>query len=79
MRDKMPRVSAFIDELREVFGRGEMNAVIREGLKADCEVHDRFFASEGGEQLGQRWVPVVEVSPALPVVLSAPVPKRGRR
>lgn len=79
MRDKMPVNAAVIDELRAVFGRGEVNAVIREGLRPDCEPRDRFFASEGGEQLGQPWVPASEVSAAQMVLGPQAISKkRGR-
>jgi len=79
MRDQMPVVAAFIDDLRAVFGRSEVNAVIREGLKPECEPRDRFFAREGGQQLGQPWVPAREISAAQMVLGPQPVSKkRGR-
>lgn len=80
MRERMPLCAAFVDDLREVFGVGEMNHVLRTGLKPDCEPRLRVHFVEGGHELGRAaGVLGVEVSPALPVVLSAPVPKRGRR
>jgi hypothetical protein len=79
MRDAMPKVAAFVDELRDVFGRGEVNAVIREGLRPDCEPRDRFFASEGGEQLGRPLVIASEVSVSRMVLGPQVVSKkRGR-
>ena len=73
----MPTVAKFIDELREAFGKADIDAVIRAGLKPDCEPRLRFFASEGGQEVGQRYVPGVEVSPVLSAVVVAG--KRGRQ
>lgn len=80
MREKMPLCAAFVDALREVFGAGEMNHVLRMGLRPDCDPRLRVHFVEAGNELGRApGVLGVEVMPALPVVLSAPVPKRGRR
>lgn len=45
-------MSAFIDELREVFGRADIDAVIRDGLKPGCAPMLRVYASEGGQAIG---------------------------
>ena len=58
----MPTVTAWIDDLREAFGKTEIDAVIRVGLRPDCEPRRRFFASENGQEIGRRFVPAVEVS-----------------
>lgn len=80
MREKMPLCAAFVDALREVFGPGEMNHVLRMGLRPDCDPRLRVHFVEAGNELGRAaGVLGVEVMPALPVALSAPVPKRGRR
>ena len=47
MRDRMPKVSAWIDGLREVFGKAEVDGWIRAGL-ADGS----FCAKENGHQVG---------------------------
>ena len=47
MREAMPVVSAWIDELRTVFGREEVTQWVREGL-AD----GTFHAAENGHELG---------------------------
>lgn len=75
-RQAMPTVAKFIDDLREAFGKADIDAVIRAGLKPDCEASLRFFAAEGGQQFGRRYVPGFEVSPVLP---SGPIEKRVRR
>lgn len=48
----MPVVSAFIDALRDAFGRAEVDAVIRDGLKPGCAPMLRVYASEGGQVIG---------------------------
>lgn len=54
MRDKMPTVTAFIDELRAVFGRDEIDQAIREGM-AD----GTFRACEDGHEVGALDHPVM--------------------
>ena len=78
-RQAMPTMAAWIDDLREAFGKAEIDAVIRAGLKPDCEPRRRFFAGEAGQEVGRRWVPEgVEVSPVLPEVVVV-ASKRGRQ
>lgn len=48
LRDEMPIVAAFIDELREQFGKAEIDAQIRKGM-AGLPV---FWASENGHEIG---------------------------
>lgn len=49
-------------------------------LRTECPPELRVHFVEAGHELGRpAGVLGVEVSPALPVVLSAPAPKRGRR
>lgn len=52
MRDKMPNVAAFIDELRAVFGAEMINAQIRKGLNGE----PTFYARENGHELGTKWI-----------------------
>ena len=54
LREAMPITTAFIDQCRQAFGKDEIDAVIREGLKPGCRPDRRFFASEAGHQVGQR-------------------------
>ena len=49
-REKMPEVTAFIDSMREAFGRDEIDAQIRKGMKGG----DEFFARENGITYGRR-------------------------
>lgn len=48
MREAMPTVAAWIDELRETFGADTINAAIRNGVGGG----DHFYASENGQQVG---------------------------
>ena len=50
MRDSMPEIAAWIDDLRRVFGRAEIDDQIRRGLRGECV----FWASENGRELGVR-------------------------
>ena len=52
MRDKMPGVSAFIDAMREAFGKEEIDKQIRAGLKGEPV----FYARENGYVLGTPFV-----------------------
>jgi hypothetical protein len=47
MRDTMPTVAAWIDELRQAFGTENVDAWIRVGLK-----QGGFYAEEGGASVG---------------------------
>lgn len=76
----MPICAALVDSLREAFGADEITNVIKRGLRAECEPEYRVHFVEAGHELGRAPGALgVEVSPALPVELSAPVTKRGRR
>ena len=48
MREKMPLVSEFVDEMRAVFGADQINASIKAGMNGE----PRFFARENGHQIG---------------------------
>lgn len=76
----MPRCAAFVDAMREAFGAEEINNVIKRGLRPEARPEHRVHFVEAGHELGRSaGVLGVEISPALLVELSAPVPKRGRR
>jgi len=80
MREKMPLCAAFVDELREVFGVGEMNHVMRTGLRPDCDPRLRVHFVEAGHELGApAGVLGVEVRPTLLPPLSVLMPTRGRK
>jgi hypothetical protein len=48
LKDKMPIVDAFVDQLRETFGREEIDRAIVEGLR-----DGHFYARENGHELGK--------------------------
>jgi hypothetical protein len=50
MRDQMPMTAAFIDEMREAFGKESIDAQIRLGMAGA----PTFFARENGVQAGTR-------------------------
>lgn len=54
-KQSMPTVQAWMDGLRAAFGKDEIDAVIRRGIKPDCRNEHRVFASEGGRTIGQRF------------------------
>ncbi len=65
----MPKVTAFIDDLRSAFGVDEIDNVIRRGLHADCKPEQRFFAAEAGHEMGRRYVPAGVVVPVSAMAL----------
>ena len=50
MRDQMPATAAWIDKLREAFGKESIDQQIRAGLRGKPV----FYASENGHTLGTR-------------------------
>ena len=50
LREQMPLVTAFIDDLREAFGAEMINGQIRKGMKGE----PTFWASENGHEIGTR-------------------------
>lgn len=48
LRDQMPSVTAFVDDLREAFGRDQIDAVIRSGMRGNPVFH----ATENGHEIG---------------------------
>lgn len=57
MREKMPTVAGWIDELREAFGTDQVNQQIRRGMNGQ----QAFFAEENGHRIG---TPFDEPDPA---------------
>lgn len=49
LRESMPETAAFIDALREVFGKDEINPQIRKGVGG---IPGKFYATEGGNEVG---------------------------
>jgi len=50
MRDEMPVVTAWIDKMRDAFGREHINGQIRAGIKGAPV----FYASENGHTVGTK-------------------------
>lgn len=50
LRKEMPTIAAFIDSLREVFGKEMIDGQIRKGLRGE----PTFYASENGYEIGTR-------------------------
>ena len=50
LRDQMPVVTAWIDKMRETFGKEHIDAQIRAGMRGAPV----FFASENGHEIGTR-------------------------
>lgn len=52
MREAMPMVAAFVDELRAVFGADQVDPSIRAGLRGEP---NKFWAKEGAHELGTQF------------------------
>jgi len=50
LRKEMPTIAAFIDSLRDAFGRDSIDKQIRKGMKGE----PTFYASENGHEIGTR-------------------------
>lgn len=74
LRQTMPTVAAFVDDLRDAFGAETINAAIKAGMDGQ----PTFWASEGGQEVGTRvdlsGYTVVKTSDMIlsPVVETAP-------
>ena len=51
MRDQMPEVAAFIDQMRQAFGKEEIDQQIRRGMRGE----PTFYARERGQVIGTPW------------------------
>lgn len=51
LRETMPLVTAFIDDLREIFGKDDINATIKAGMAGV----PGFWARENGNEVGTRY------------------------
>lgn len=61
LRESMPTVAAFVDDLREALGKDHVDGQIRAGMRGEgC-----FWAREGGHEVGSRMVDGVVVGPAV--------------
>jgi hypothetical protein len=48
LRDQMPQVAAFVDDLRAAFGAAQIDGAIRAGLRG----RPYFWAREGSHEIG---------------------------
>lgn len=53
MRERMPKVAAFVDDLRAHFGREEIDQAIALGLR-NAGWANHFYARENGHELGTK-------------------------
>ena len=65
LRQSMPTVAAWIDELREAFGAESINSAIRNGVAGGT----RFYAEENGQTIGCEAMPGSHVVSAADMVL----------
>lgn len=49
MREAMPTVAEFVDDMRRVFGAQEINAMIKRGVAGQPNT---FYATENGHEIG---------------------------
>lgn len=68
MREAMPTVAGWIDELREAFGADAINASIRNGMAGGAD----FYAEENGHALGCEAAPGGHVVSLADMILSKP-------
>ena len=66
MRQAMPTVAAWVDELREAFGLDAVNPALRNGAQGGCE----FYAEENGQTIGCEAMPGRHVVTAADMVLA---------
>ena len=53
LRQTMPTIAGWIDELRDAFGAEAINPAIRAGIDGQ----PTFYASENGHEVGTRFIP----------------------
>ena len=66
LRQTMPSVAAWIDELREAFGADAINPALRNGAQGGCD----FYAEENGQSIGCESMPGRHVVNAANMVLA---------
>lgn len=73
LREQMPQCAAFLDDLRQAFGKAEVDQMIREGL-----ANGTFYAAENGYEVGRPPEPRNWVVPYVPPPVAEPVSAPGR-
>lgn len=74
LRQTMPTVAAWVDELREAFGADSINAAIRNGVAGGAA----FYATEGGQTIGCEALPGRHVVSLANMVTSQPAVKGAK-
>lgn len=74
LRQTMPTVAAWIDELRDAFGPDVINAAIKAGMDGQ----PTFYARENGIEVGTRITPESGISLADCVIGPMALPKKER-
>jgi hypothetical protein len=73
MREAMPVVSAWIDDLRAAFGQQDVTQWIRQGL-----AERTFHAVENGHEIGELVAGTENAISLVEIVIKAPEPKAKR-
>jgi hypothetical protein len=58
MREQMPETAAFIDAMRNVFGKDAIDGQIKRGMRGE----PMFWATENGHTIGTKVLPIKEES-----------------
>jgi hypothetical protein len=67
MREAMPGVAAFIDAMSATFGREAIVQAMRDGARdAEGGRGNNFWATEGGQVIGNPWSPWPRTGPCMP-------------
>ena len=78
LRQTMPTIAGWIDELRDAFGAEAINPAIRAGIDGQ----PTFYASENGQEVGTRFIPDPEKTVSLADCIVGPMfppAKKGDR
>jgi len=80
MRDSMPEVAAFIDAMREAFGKEHIDGQIRLGMQG---ARNTFYATENGHEVGTKFTEPKSFITADKMVIrdnsESPTQRKGRR
>lgn len=75
MREAMPLTAAFVDAVRDAFGRDTVDGAIRSGMQGGSD----FYASENGYQIGSPLFVSPETSVSLDRMILKPRKPQGPR
>jgi len=74
MRQAMPIIFSFIQDLRAAFGADEINSIIQAGIAGV----PGFWAREGGHEVGTRYVPRGTLISVAQMVIIVPKKEDGK-